>query len=175
MNTLGKAEKVHFTLHERFQSFEEKIQVETEEIKNLQRRWEGVVAEIFQVGVVCLGEDNMAALLSVAGPDVDGEKSTLFAPEHGSLTHKSKGKRKRVSFAGSDMETLFPGFLFHASEQQTLVSATPNLSAKAAQQIEQEIVDLGKQHVVDLQRLEKEHQAWWKKKQNQLAHTFLQD
>lgn len=167
---------MQITLQDRFQSFEENIQVETEKIKNLQRQWEGVVAETFQLGVACLGEDNIAALLSTAEPDADEAGSTLFTPEHSGSAKNGKGKRRCVSFAGPDMASLFPGFLFHASgHQRKPLPATPDLPAAELQQLEQAIADLGKQHVVDLQKLEKEHQAWWQKKQTQLAHTFLQD
>jgi hypothetical protein len=172
----GKVERMQTTMNDRFRSFEENIQVEREEIRKLQRQWESVVAEIFQLGVACLGKDNIAALLSTAEPDTEEAESTLFVPEHGDSTHKDKGKRKRVSFAGPDMANLFPGFLFqNPAQQRKTIPVSPDLPAEDVQQLEQRIRDLGNQHAADLQRLEKEHQTWWKKKQSQLAHTLMQD
>lgn len=170
------------TLHDRFQAFEERMQAETEDIKELQRQWESVVAEIFQLGVASLGDSDIAALLSTAETAVNASSpaskpdSTLFVPEHGSEIKQGKSKRKRVSFAGPDMMSLFPEFLLHASAQQRKpVPATPELPHEEVQQYEADIMGLGKQHIADLQRLEKEHNAWWERKQKQLANTFLQD
>ncbi|KAF3032608.1 hypothetical protein E8E12_003640 [Didymella heteroderae] len=172
----GEVERVQITLHERFQSFEETMQAETEEIKNLQIQWEGVVAEIFQLGVTCLGEEIVATLLSSTEPHVDEAESTLFVPEQGSSVHTGESKRKRMSFADPDMGKLLPGFLFRTPVQRRKpIPSSPELPADGVQQLEQTIVDLGKPHVAELQLLEKEHQAWWKKKQKQLAHTFMQD
>ena len=167
---------MQMTIHDRFRSFEETVSAETEDFKNLQLQWEGVVAEIFQLGMACLGEENIASLLSAAGPDSGEAESTLFVPEQGDLTHKTMGKRKRVSFAGPDMAKLFPGFLFQASGQQRRpIPTLSELPADEVQQLEQVIADLGKQHVADLQRLEKEHLTWWKKKQKQIHQAFASD
>lgn len=164
------------TIHDRFRSFEETLSAETEEFKNLQLQWEGVVAKIFQLGTACLGEDNLASLLSVAGPDAGEAESTLFVPEQADSAHQAMGKKKRVSLAGSDMAKLFPGFLFQASGQQKRpIPALPELPADEVQQFERVIADLGKQHVADLQRLEKEHLTWWKKKQKQIHQAFASD
>jgi hypothetical protein len=152
------------------------LSAETEEFKNLQLQWEGVVAKIFQLGTACLGEDNLASLLSVAGPDAGEAESTLFVPEQADSAHQAIGKKKRVSLAGSDMAKLFPGFLFQASGQQKRpIPALPELPADEVQQFERVIADLGKQHVTDLQRLEKEHLTWWKKKQKQIHQAFASD
>ena len=177
----GETERVQTTLHDRFQSFEERVEAETQQVKELQRQWESVVAEIFQLGVGCLGESEMAALLSTADADGNAEspasraESTLFVPEHGSEVERAKGKRKRVSFAGPDMVDLFPGFLLHASGHQKSIPATPVLPLEGVQQFEEDIAGLGRQHDADLRRLEKEHKAWWERKQRQLAHTLMQD
>ncbi|KAF2625628.1 hypothetical protein BU25DRAFT_492878 [Macroventuria anomochaeta] len=181
IKTSGEIERVQTTLYDRFQSFEEHMRAEMQQIKELQRQWEGVVAEVFQLGIACLGENDIAALLSTADTDVNDfspaskAESTPFVPEHDSSA-KGKGKRKRVSFAGPDMISLFPGFLFQTSgHQKKPIPAIPDLPSGEVQQLEGKIAGLGKQHVADLQRLEKEHKAWWERKQNQLAHTFLQD
>jgi hypothetical protein len=158
------------------------MQKETQQIKELQRQWEGVVAEIFQLGVACLGENDIAALLSTAEVEANASspaskaKSTLFVPEHGSSVRKGKGKRKRVSFTDPDLMSLFPEFLLYRSpNQRAPVPATPELPFDDVQQHEADIAGLGKQHIADLQRLQKEHKAWWERKQAQLANTFLQD
>lgn len=149
---------------------------ETVEIKNLQTQWEGIVAEIFQFGVACLGEENIAALLSIGELEANQVESTLFVPEQGASPHKGKGKRKHVSFAGPDMAKLFPSFLFRApGQQRKAIPASPELPTDEVEVLEQVIKVLGKQHVADLQQLEREYVAWWKKKQKQLAYSFAED
>ena len=140
------------------------------------------MAEIFQLGVNSLGEDDMAAMLSIGETETDTSSpapktgSTLFVSEHCSSTKKCKGKRKRVSFAGPNVMSMFPEFLFHASGyQRKPIPFAPDLPHAEMEQLEKGIADLGKLHVADLQKLEKEDQEWWKRKQTQLAHTFMQD
>jgi hypothetical protein len=158
------------------------VREQTQQIKDLQRQWEGIVAEIFQLGITCLGENDMAALLSTAGGDTDASsptskaESTLFVPEHGSPARKARGKRKRVSFAGPDMKGLFPEFLFYTSDRQKKpIPAVPEVPRDEIRQLDKEVSGLGKQHIVEVQRLEKEYQDWWTRKQTQLARTMLQD
>lgn len=179
-NASGELERVQTNLHNRFQLFEERLRAETQQIKELQRQWEGVVAEIFQLGTACLGEDQVAALLATtderAVSPASKAESTLFFPEHSSSAKTGKGKRKRVSFAGPDMLDLFPGFLSATVEHEKKpVPATPELSSEELQQFRGEVAGLGNHHIKDMQRLDKEHRVWWEKKQTQLAHTFLQD
>ncbi|KAF3040816.1 hypothetical protein E8E11_007227 [Didymella keratinophila] len=174
--SLDEIDRMQVTIQDRFRSFEEIMSAETEEFKNLQLQWEGAVADIFQLGMACLGEESIATLLSTAEPGAGEAESTLFVPEQGDSAHKAVGKRKRVSFAGPDMVKLFPGFLFQTPGQQMKpVPASPELPADEVQQLEQVIADLGKQHVADLQRLEKDHLTWWKKKQKQIHQAFASD
>ncbi|KAJ4987252.1 glutaredoxin [Stagonosporopsis vannaccii] len=176
----GEVECTQASLPGRFQVFKEHIKAETEQIKTLQRQWEGVVAEIFQLGVVCLGESDIAVLLSTANAELDSSshasqaESTLFVPEHSGST-KGKGKRKHVSFASPDMIALFPEFLFHTSATQKPVPTTPELPLEDVQKFEKEVSALGKQHSADLRGLEHEHKAWWERKQKQFAHMLMQD
>lgn len=181
-NTTGETEHLQMMLQDRFKSFEEQVYAETQQLKELQKLWEGVVAEIFQLGVACLGENDMAALISTAetgaitSSPAAKAQPTLFVPEHGSSVHKDKGKRKHVSFAGPDMMSLFPGFLLHApGHQRKSMPFAPDMPLEEVLRFEGEIAGLGKQQMADLQRLEKEDQQWWKRKQTQLAHTFMQD
>lgn len=182
MNAMGETERLQTTLHDRFQSFERHVQAETQQIKELQRQWEGVVADIFQLGVACLGENGIAALLSSAETDADvisqntEAGSTLFVPEYGGSVHTGKEKEKRVSFAVPDTTKLFPEFLFHAARlQRKPVPIATQMPIEEVHALEERLAGLGKQPLADLQRLEKEDQQWWKKKQNQLAHSFMQD
>ncbi|KAH6639514.1 hypothetical protein C7974DRAFT_388677 [Boeremia exigua] len=153
---------------------------ETAQIEELQRQWEGVIAEIFQLGSACLGEIDIATLLSTANVDASATspaskaESSLFVPEHDDSA-KGGAKRKRVSFDSSGLLASFPAFLFRAPEHQKQVPAAPDLPAGGIQRFEKDISGLGKQHTADLHRLEKEHKAWWTKKQQQLANTFRED
>lgn len=176
----GEIERTQTSLLDRFEAFEKHIRAEVEQMKDLQRQWEGVVAEIFQLSIVCLGETDVAALLSTANTDPDASspaskaESTLFVSAHGSSV-KGKGKRKHVSFASPDMMALFPEFLFHASGSQESVATAPDLPLEVVQKFSDEVSVLGKQHSTDLRRLENEHKAWWERKQKQFAYTLMQD
>ncbi|KAJ4310885.1 hypothetical protein N0V94_008231 [Neodidymelliopsis sp. IMI 364377] len=181
-NAYGEREGAQTTLHDRFQAFEGHVREQMQQIKNLQRQWEGIVAEIFQLGITCLGENDMAVLLSTARGDIDALSPTSkaelmsFVPEHGSPAREAKSKRKRVSFAGPDMKSLFPEFLFHTSDsQKEPIYAVPEVPRDEIRQLDKEVSGLGKQHVVEVQRLEKEYEDWWTRKQTQLARTMLQD
>ncbi|KAJ8111814.1 hypothetical protein OPT61_g5677 [Boeremia exigua] len=169
----GETERFQTTLHDRFQAFEDRVRAETEQIKELQRQWEGVVTEIFQLGVVCLGEADMAGLLSTADGGLAASKAA--APGHDGPAVKDKGKRKHVSFASPDLMALFPDFLFAVSEPQKAVSAAPVVSVEGVQRFEKEIAGLGQQHGAELRRLEMEHKAWWERKQRQLAKTLMEE
>lgn len=174
-------ERVQTTLHERFQAFEAHVEAETEHIKVLQHQWEGVVAEIFQLGVACLGEADISALLSVPNKDSDASlptaevDSTLFVPEHGSPGKGAGTKRKRVFVARPKMKNLFPDFLLHTSAHQDSVPLAPGLPSDNVQQFEKDILSLGEQHIADLQTVDENHRAWWEKKQKYLMQTFMRD
>ncbi|KAF9693466.1 hypothetical protein EKO04_008358 [Ascochyta lentis] len=181
-NATGEMERIQTTLHVRFHSFEKHTHAEMHQIKELQEQWESVMAEIFQLGVICLGEGVVAALLCTAKADANASspaskaEPTLFVSEHGSPAQEGRRKRRRVSFRGTDVMSLFPGFLHQASKlPRPSTPIAPETPHEEIHQFEGEIAGLGKQHVADLQRLEKEAQKWWLRKQTQLAHTFMQD
>lgn len=172
----SEVERIQATVHDRFRSFEKTMSAEMAEIKNLQIQWESVVAEIFQLGMACLGQEDIAFLLANSELEAGEAESTPFDLEQTNSAHSVMGKRKRGSFAGANMAKVFPGFLFQApTNQREPVPASPQLPADEVLQLEQVIVDLGKQHVTDLQRLEKDHLTWWKKKQTQIQRAFAQD
>lgn len=172
---------VQTTLHERFQAFEAYVQEETKQVRALQHQWEGVVAEIFQLGVACLGETEIAALLSTANADPNASSpsakdgSALFMPEQEGSAEQAATKRKRVSFARPEMETLFPGFLLQPPAHGKSVPVAPDLSLEQVQRFKDEISNLGGQHVAELQKVEEGHRAWWERKQKYLAQSLMQD
>lgn len=181
-NSSGEKVELALTnLHDRFQSFEELVQVETEQIKVLQSRWEGVVAEIFQLGGACLGTSDIAALLftaetglEVSSPTSKAE-STLFVPVHNGPDKKAGKKRKRKSFACPDMTMSFPPFLLNASEHREVVPATPDLPLGDIEDFKKDIAGLGSQHVVDLKQVEEGYKTWWEDKQKHLAQLLMED
>ena len=172
---------VQTNLHDRFQAFEEQVRTGKEQIKILQRQWDEVVAEIFQLGIAYLGESDMADMLLpsdaglAASTSASGAESSLFVPEQESPSKKAGEKRKRVSFAGPDLKRLFPSFLFHRSGHQKTIPVAPGLYMEEIQRFKKEISDLGNQHVAELQSIEGEYKAWWKKKQQHLAQFFMDD
>ncbi|KAF3011249.1 hypothetical protein E8E13_011657 [Curvularia kusanoi] len=174
--TLGR---IDTTLHNRFQSFQEQVQAETEQIKVLQRQWEGVVAEIFQLGIACLGESDMIALLSTADTGSNAAKpasraaSTISGGDQESPSVRAGKKRKHLSSIVPAITMMFPDFLFHRSTQQKHIQATPSLPVKEIRRFKKEVSSLGSQHVDKFQTIEEGHKAWWKKKQKHLVQFFM--
>lgn len=122
----------------------------------MQRQWDEVVAEIFQLGIAYLGESDIAALLSPSAAGLNashsssGTESALFVPEQEIPSKRAGEKRKHMSFALPDMKKLFPSFLLHTSGQQKSISAVPDLSMEGIRRFEKEVSELGNQHVAEL-------------------------
>ncbi|RMZ66161.1 grx4 family monothiol glutaredoxin [Pyrenophora seminiperda CCB06] len=112
-------------------------------------------------------------------------ESTLFVPEQGTSTPIKKPrarKRKHVAFldegdpevsgkcnTGSASE--FPAFIYQASKDQDVdVPITvPMLWEKEAKEFNQRIEELGNEELEAFRKMDKEHQAFWKRKTAQVA------
>jgi hypothetical protein len=172
------------TIHERLLNFDEQIRTQTKEIKKLQVQWEAIVREIFKLGVTCLGEDTMTALLlptpathppqdapSSSPSDPDSEP-TLFVPEK-STTEKGKGKKKKVSFEPISPAVTLPKFLYQPSMfREQIAPDTPRLSGTKVTELQADVAQLGNAQVRELREIEREYTAWWKKKTAQIASAL---
>jgi hypothetical protein len=160
------------------------------EIEKLREKWETIVGEIWKVGVQCLGEERMEAMLFTKKEridEVDDEKaeSTLFVPEHGTSPPRRTTKtKKRVTFAatvedGEDIPEANEGPL-HFLYQPTRLRAGPVLDGPAmpVQEIgglEKKIKEMGQKQYEELKKAEKDYKMYWKKKNERLAQVLGED
>jgi hypothetical protein len=182
-------EPTDVTIHERLLTFDEQIRTQTKDIKNLQVRWEAIVREIFKLGVTCLGEDTMTALLlptPAAQPPQDAPSSspsdpesepTLFIPEQSTAAKdKGKGKKKKVSFEPTPPAVALPEFLYQPSVlRKQIAPEVPRLSGTRVTELQADVSQLGNAQVRELREIEREYAAWWKKKNAQVALALARD
>ena len=183
----GEAKSTGATIHERLFDFDEQIRTQTKDIRQLQNQWEAIVREIFKLGVTCLGEDTMTAMLlptpaaqkpqdqplsSSSDPD---SEPTLFVPEK-TMTDKSKGKKKKVSFEDAESAVALPEFLYQPSMfRKKIAPEAPRLSSTKVTELQADVAQLGNAQVRELREIEREYVAWWRKKTAQLASAFRDD
>jgi hypothetical protein len=187
----SEEEPTDVTIHERLLNFDQQIRTQTKEIKKLQVRWEAIVREIFKLGVTCLGEDTMTALLlptPAAPPPQDAPTSspsdpdsepTLFIPEQSTAAKdkdKDKGKKKKVSFEPTPPAVALPKFLYQPSRlREQIAPETPHLSGTRVTELQADVVQLGNAQVRELREIEREYATWWKKKSAQVALALARD
>ncbi|KAI4628625.1 hypothetical protein J4E83_003178 [Alternaria metachromatica] len=200
----GKSVRLDQTLETRMIHYDELITKETAKLAKLQKEWEVVLGEIWKLGAACLGEEAMEHMLFTKQPSdesalsassspskvTDGE-STLFIPEHESspVRNKSHTKRKHVTFleegGSADAHnnknavtptTMFPKFIYQPSRYREDTLPLPTrLPDDDIKNLEKEVKELGRQELSDMREVEKEHQAYWKKKTAQLAIALKSD
>jgi hypothetical protein len=185
--TRGEEESTGATIHERFFDFDEQIRTQTKDIKKLQTQWEAIVREIFKLGVTCLGEDTMTAMLlptpaaqttqdqpSSSPSDPDAEL-TLFVPEK-DTADKGKGKKKKVSFEQAESAVALPKFLYQPSMfRKRIAPEAPRLSGTKVTGLQADVAQLGNAQVHELREVEREYAAWWKKKTALIASALGDD
>ena len=148
------------TLEERLAAFAIEYKARFEEINDLEKQWEAVVREIWEVGVTCLGADVMLPLLAKSSPTSPspaykiGTKSTLDNAE-------SVPVRKKVKFQEPEPE--LPGFL-SASMHNIKTSHPEPVSAKDLKKLYDKIDALGTRQLEELVKIEKESKQSWAKK-----------
>jgi hypothetical protein len=186
--TDGERIPVEVTLGTRMQDFEDRIEEQTAEIEQNMKTWETIVGEIWKVGVQCLGEDVMEAMLftNVAGhaPSSSPSKvavaeSTLFVPEFTSPPRKTRSK-KRVTFEVFEDEEELPtasnaslDFLYQPTRVRAkAVPVVPAVSEQDIKNLEWQIKELGKTETETYRKAERDYQAHWQKKTAQLLKVF---
>jgi hypothetical protein len=189
------------TLETRMLHYEELVAKETVKLAKMQKEWEVVVGEIWKLGVACLGEkameemlftrqrlDGSTLALSSSPSAVTNAESTLFVSEHDHSPHdESRARKKRVTFLEEEAPyvhdknaatptTVFPNFIYQPSRYRKDTLPLPlGLPENDIKELAKELQELGKQAMSELRRIEKEHQAYWKKKNAQLAVALKSD
>ncbi|KAF1839116.1 hypothetical protein BDW02DRAFT_539871 [Decorospora gaudefroyi] len=188
-NSEGQSVRFEQTLEMRMQHYDERLEEQTAKLMELQKEWEGIVGEIWKVGVRCLGEGAMEDLMSTKQRDealvpsspskATNAESTLFVPEQGTSPSPPRRKsKKRVSFVDNTSSTsTFPNFLYQPSRYRSddalpVVSAIP---ATRIKELENTVTELGKREIEHFRNIERDHRAYWKRKTAQLAVALKED
>ncbi|KAI4665716.1 uncharacterized protein J4E78_003181 [Alternaria triticimaculans] len=199
----GKSVRLDQTLETRMLHYDELITKETAKLAKLQKEWEVVLGEIWKLGATCLGQEAMENMLFTKQPSdesalpvsfspsqVTDAESTLFVPEHESspARDKSRTSRKRVTFLEEGVPTnardknavtpttMFPKFIYQPSRYRNdALPLSTRLPDDDIKSLETEVKELGRQELGELREIEKEHQAYWKKKTAQLAVALKSD
>jgi hypothetical protein len=176
----GEEVSAKVSIDQRFKHFDEQIHRQTDEIKKLQSQWEVIVSEIFKLGVACLGEHAMTAmLLPKQAPPIQDQPSSPSEPESESVLfvrEKNKGKKKQVTFEPPANAVALPSFLYQPSNSRKRTAPeSPHLSTKNVETLQAEVSQLGNSHVDEFREVEREYAAWWKKKTKQIASALGDD
>ncbi|KAI4937135.1 uncharacterized protein J4E92_001862 [Alternaria infectoria] len=200
----GKSVRLDQTLETRMLHYDDLIAKETAKLAKLQKEWEVVLGEIWKLGATCLGEEAMENMLFTKQPSdesalpassspskVTDAESTLFVPEHerSPARDKSRNNGKRVTFLEEGVSadahnnknavtptTMFPKFIYQPSRYRKDALPLPTrLPDDDIKNLEMEVKELGRQELSDMREIEKEHQAYWKKKTAQLAIALKSD
>lgn len=167
-NAAGEKEVLDTTLRDKLARFEEQTLKDTEQLRVLQEKWEGVVGEIWKMGVSCLGEDAMVEAFLSPPPDEElAEKqddgTSLFVPEQ---------SKKRVTFENPPLPEVpdfltstsqLPEFLTRASKMKAL-PRLPELAREEVDKMEVAVSELGDEHVADMRAVDREYQKYWERK-----------
>lgn len=149
------------TLEEILSAFAAEHKTCFEEMNDLEKQWEKLVGEIWEVGVSCLGKDMMLPLLSQSSP-----LSSLPAHKKGDNSAlddstKSGPVRKKVKFQEPEPE--IPRFLSTSTHHAKMPLLEP-ISDEDVKNLEDKIDALGVHQVEEFVRVEKESkQSYFKK------------
>lgn len=193
-NTDGERVPLPSTLEKRMEDYQERIDMQAEDIAQLQKKWEAVVGEIWHLGVITLGEGTMERMLFTkegpptpsAAPQAATEvESTLFVPEQGSSTPApTRTSKKRVTFEASEEHVEptatstsgFPNFLYRPSRYQNkALLAIPHVSDQDIRALEKDIKELGQVQIEEYRKIEKDHHEFWRKKTKQLTNALREE
>jgi hypothetical protein len=182
--------------------YAELIAKETTKLGKLQKEWEAVVGEIWKQGTIFLGDEAMEEMLFTkqrldeptlplsSSPSIATDvESALFVPEHGSWSPRNKSRvgKKHVTFLEEESPgvpkkydatptTQFPNFIYQPSRyREDTLSPIPSLPEDEIKELETMVKELGKQEINEFLKIEKDHQAYWKKKTAQLTSALKSD
>jgi hypothetical protein len=201
-NSEGRTVRFEQTLEKRMMNYDERIAEQAEQCAKLQKEWEAVVAEIWKLGVSCLGEEAMETLLFTKEHRLDGStllppssplkatdaESTLFVPEHGTspLRSRTRVTKKRVTFLENAPELRdkynalptfkFPAFLYQPSGyRKDTFPVVAGLSDREIKELKKNVKELGRKEIEDFRRIERDQKEYWRRKTAQLAVALKDD
>ncbi|OAG07687.1 uncharacterized protein CC84DRAFT_1144413 [Paraphaeosphaeria sporulosa] len=143
-----------------------------EEIRKLEVKWETVVGEIWKVGINCLGEDAMSALLLIKpapppSPPAKAERYSLMLADL-----DPRPVRKKVKFEESAPK--LPRFLTSASRYADL-PIPKQISKDDIKMLTEKVNDFGTEQIEALTKVKKDGEIWWEKKQAQMMIALQED
>ncbi|KAJ4357784.1 uncharacterized protein N0V89_002360 [Didymosphaeria variabile] len=135
------------------------------EIRDLEKKWETVVGEVWKVGISCLGEDAMSALLltqstSPSPPPAQVERHSLMLADI-----DSKPVRKKVKF--EEPAAKLPRFLSAAS-RYLVIPVSEQVSKTDVKTLKEKVNEFGTEDIDALAKVKKDGDKWWEKKQAQM-------
>ncbi|KAF2441717.1 hypothetical protein P171DRAFT_488160 [Karstenula rhodostoma CBS 690.94] len=161
----GEEYRTKQTLEDGLAKFQARHEERIEEIRKLEMKWETVVGEIWKVGINCLGEDAMSALLLTRptpppSPPAKTERHSLMLADL-----DPKPVRKKVKF--EEPAPKLPKFLSTASRYPVL-PIPEQVSKDNVKMLKGKLNDFGTEHIDALAKVKKDGETWWKKKQAQM-------
>lgn len=198
LRTNTKSEKVRFvsTLGKRMEDYEKHVARRTEEVTQLQKEWESVVREIWNLGTSCLSKSVMedllftkpTALVSLSSlSEATRAASSLFVPEQDSppTDHDKRVGKKRVTFEASELHdeeaegaptSGIPEFLQQPSRfQEDVTMSTPAMPEREIIKLEKKVQELGMAEMEEYSKIVRDREAFWKKKTARLARAMEED
>jgi hypothetical protein len=149
------------TLEEILSTFAVEHKTRFEEMNDLEKQWEKLIGEIWEVGVSCLGQDMMLPLLSPSSPL--SSLPALKKGENSALDDSTKSGpvRKKVKFQEPEPE--LPRFLSTSTHHAKMPLLEP-ISDEDVKNLEDKIDALGVHQVEEFVRVDEESkQSYFKK------------
>ena len=162
------------TLDDGLTDFSTRHRTRFEELHVLEKRWEITVAEIWKVGVGCLGQSTTLDLLMQRSPSVlpaYNEQSDLTPRDS-----EPKPAHKKVKFQqlNSDPHPELPKFLSAETLYTEFPRPTP-ISKDNTKKLESKVDCLGTQQMKELTVIEEESRHSWAKKLRGVLHLLRDD
>ncbi|KAF9738816.1 hypothetical protein PMIN06_004532 [Paraphaeosphaeria minitans] len=161
----GEEYRVMQILEDGLANYQARHEHRREEIRKLESKWEAVVGEIWKVGVDCLGEDAMSALLLTKpapppSPPVKAERHGLLLADL-----DPRPVRKKVKF--EEPAPKLPKFVSTSSRLPDL-PIPQQVSKEDVKMLKVKVNDFGNEQIDALAKVKKDGEVWWEKKQAQM-------
>lgn len=176
------------SLEKRMLDFEEHLVVQRAEIEKIKKRWETMVGEIWKLGVQCLGEESMEAMLFTANKTsrelssspsrATVAESTLFLPKHDTSPPLRRTRsEKHVTFeAPEELPAATSTSLAFLHQPSRLnvgpAPCVPALSQHHVEELDAQIRELGNKEIEEYRKAERDYHAHWQRKTAQLVRVL---
>jgi hypothetical protein len=187
-NSDGDLVPIRSSLEKRMLDFEDHLAVQRAEIEKIRKRWETMVGEIWKLGVQCLGEESMEAMLfttnkvsrELSSSPSQGTvaKSTLFIGEHDTSPPLRRTRsKKHVTFeAPEELPTASNTSLAFLHQPSRLnvgpAPGVPALSQHHVEELDAQIKELGNKEIEEYRKAERDYHAHWQRKTAQLVRVL---